>query len=151
MGEATRIKYYTLPNWYALGALASLENLDRQIKHRREIAKIYIKNLNENLLSLGIVKNCDLSTNVRFPIFVKNRIGLIRYLKNHDIFVSDIWYDAPIAPLKLIDRTEYKGECPKAEIDAKIILNLPTHINVSVIDAEKISKLINIWQNTNQK
>jgi len=151
MGAAAGIKYHSLPSWHALGALSSLENLDRQIKHRREIAKIYIKNLNEDLLSLGVVKNCGLSTNIRFPIFIENRIGLILYLRNHGIFVSDIWYDAPIAPLKLIDRTGYKGECPKAEIDAKIILNLPTHINVSVADAEKISALINIWQNTNQR
>jgi len=151
MGTISDIKYHILPSWYARIALFSLENLDHQIRHRREIAKIYIKNLNENLLSLGVIKNCDLSTNIRFPIFIENRAMLIRYLKSNGIFISDIWYDAPIAPQKLIKRTGYNGECPKAEIDAKQILNLPTHINVSEKDAEKIAALINKWLNTNQK
>jgi len=151
MGAIANIKYHSLSNWYASMALSSLENLDSQIKHRREIAKIYIKNLSENLLSLGVIKNCDLSTNIRFPIFIKDRVGLIRSLKGNGVFVSDIWYDAPVAPFKLIGRTGYKGECPKAEIDSKQILNLPTHINVTEKDAEKISALINKWLNTNQK
>jgi perosamine synthetase len=150
MGTITNINYHVLPNWYTSMALSSLENLDSQIKHRREISRIYIKSLNENLLSLGVVKNCDLSTNIRFPIFVEERKKLIHYLKNNGIFVSDIWYDAPIAPRKLIERTDYKGECPKAEVDSKQILNLPTHINVSKKEAEKISATINKWLNTNQ-
>jgi perosamine synthetase len=151
MGSIINIKYHSLPVWNASMALFSLENSNRQIKHRKEIAKIYIKNLNNDILSRGIIKNCDLSTNIRFPIFVENRTGLVHYLKNKGIFVSDIWYDAPIAPQKLINQTGYNGECPKAEIDAKQILNLPTHINVNKIDAEKISALVNKWLNTNQK
>jgi len=152
MGGANEINYHLLPNWHASMALSSLENLDSQIKHRREIAKIYIKSLDQDLLSLGVVKNCDLSTNIRFPIFVEDRTRLIHYLKDSGIFVSDIWYDAPIAPQKLIERTDYKkGECPKAEVDSKQILNLPTHINVTKKEAEKISVNINKWLNTNQK
>jgi perosamine synthetase len=152
MGAISVIKYHTLPNWHASLAASSLKNLDCQIKHRKEIAKIYIKNLNKNLLSLGAIKNCDLSTNIRFPIFVEQRRELINYLKNNGIFVSDIWYDAPIAPQKLISKTKYNnGECPNAEVDAKQILNLPTHINVTNKDAERISILINKWLNTNQK
>jgi dTDP-4-amino-4,6-dideoxygalactose transaminase len=152
MGVISKIEYHALPGWHASMALSSLQNLSRRIRHRRKISMIYINNLNENILSSGVIKNCDLSTNIRFPVFVENRAGLVRYLKNHDIFVSDIWYDAPVAPLKLINRTGYeKGDCLKAEVDAEQILNLPTHINVSEKEAERVCSLINKWQNTNQK
>lgn len=151
MGSIENIRYHVLPRWHASMAMFSLGNLDRQIKHRKEIAKIYIKNLDKKLLSLGAIQNSDLSTNIRFPIFVEGRDKLVYYLRNNGIFVSDIWYDAPVAPLKFLNKTGYKGECPKAEVDAKQILNLPTHINVSDKKAEKISALINQWQSINQK
>jgi dTDP-4-amino-4,6-dideoxygalactose transaminase len=124
--------------------------LDKEIEHRRIIAKIYIQNINRNIISPEVIKNCELSTNIRFPIFIDNRKNLINYLKENGIFVSDIWYDAPIAPSKLIGKTDYNGSCPESDKISKQILNLPTHINVSRKDAEKISALIN-WQNTNQK
>ena len=116
MGTIANIKYHVQPSWHASMTLFSLENLDRQVKHRREIVKIYIKNIDENLLSLGVVKNCDLSTNIRFPIFIENRTGIVQYLKKNGIFVSDIWYDAPIAPRNYLNKTKYNGECPNAEI-----------------------------------
>jgi dTDP-4-amino-4,6-dideoxygalactose transaminase len=151
MGSLGDIKYYFPTNWHISMALSSLGNLDSQIKHRREIANIYINNLNENILSEGVIKNCNSSTNIRFPIFIEDRNSLIKHLKKNGIFVSDIWYDAPIAPAKLIYKTKYNGECPKAEVDGKLILNLPTHINVTKKEAERISAEVNKWLNTHKK
>ena len=151
MGGMNSIKYHYLPNWYSLMALLRLSRLDMEIEHRRAIAKIYSRELNPNIISSDVKKNCEISTNIRFPIFVENRKSLIFYLKNNGIFISDIWYDAPVAPSKLIGKTDYNGSCPESEKISKQILNLPTHINVSRNDAAKISALINKWQNTNRK
>ena len=57
----------------------------------------------------------------------------IKFLKQHKIFVSDIWYDS-VSP-----------ECPQAVAISKTILNLPTHINVTKADALIISERINVW------
>lgn len=125
--------FYLLPNWYCNLALVEFNKLKEQLNHRKEIAKIYAKNLNKKILNKNIIEKIPNSTNLRFSIFVENRKDLIRFLKKSKIFVSDIWYHS-VAP-----------ECPQAVKISNKILNLPTHINVSKKDALKISERINSW------
>ncbi len=132
--------FYSLPNWYCNLALVEFGKLKQQLNHRKEIAKIYAKNLNKKVLQGRIVDKIVLSSNLRFPIFVENlpagrqgRGDLIKFLKKHKIFVSDTWY-SDVAP-----------ECPNAVNISHRILNLPTHINVSEKDAIIISEKINEW------
>ena len=125
--------FYSLPDWYCNIALREFDKLNEQLNHRRKVAKIYAENLDEKILNKSILKNIDYSSNLRFPIFVKNRKSLIKYLKDNRIFVSDIWYD------------DVAKECPNAVEISQIILNLPTHINVQEKDALRISETVNLW------
>src|SRR3989344_2704625 len=125
--------FYSLPNWYCNLALLGFDNLPKQLNHRRGIAKIYAENLNKKILNPNIVEIISISSNLRFPIFVEDRKKLIQFLKESNIFISDIWYD-DVAP-----------ECPNAVEISHIILNLPTHINATEKDALKISERINEW------
>jgi len=125
--------FYSLPNWYCNLALFEFDNLPKQLNHRREIAQIYAKKLNKKILNPNIVEKISISSNLRFPIFAENRKKLIQFLKESNIFISDIWYD-DAAP-----------ECPNAVEISRIILNLPTHINTTEKDALKISERINEW------
>ena len=92
--------------------------------------------------------NTDKSTNLRFPILVKNRRALIEKLKQNGAYVSDIWYDAPVSPRKNLETSGYRaGECPNSEKISGLILNLPTHKNVSAKTAHEVSKLIkSVWK-----
>lgn len=126
--------FYKLPAWNASLALFSFKNLNKQLIHRKNISRIYVENLPEKLLMFDKKKTSEaveLSSNLRFPIFLEDRIGLINRIKKSGIYLSDIWY-SEVAP-----------ECPNAVADSKIILNLPTHINVRESDAKKICDLIN--------
>lgn len=134
-----------MTSWYYSLAKKGFDDLDRDLDHRKKIASVYSQNLDKKVLMPKLVANIANSTNLRFPIIVKNREGLINFLNKQGIFVSDIWYDAPIAPKKYILQTSYNHECPNAEKVSSIILNLPTHKNVSEEDAIKISQLINQW------
>lgn len=125
--------FYPLQNWYCNLALYEFKKLSEQLNHRREIAKIYAKNLNKKILQERIVNQINISINLRFPIFTEDRKDLIKFLKKQRIYVSDIWYDS-VAP-----------ECPNAVKISHTILNLPTHINVTKNNALKISKKINEW------
>lgn len=125
--------FYSLPNWYCNIALQEFNNLSQQLNHRKEIAKIYVRNLPKKILQEGIVNKINLSSNLRFPIFIENRNNLIKFLKSYKIFVSDIWYD------------DVAKDCPNAVNVSKLVLNLPTHINVTKEDALKISEKINEW------
>lgn len=139
----------TIAPWYCSLAKEEFDNLEINLNHRKKIALIYSKNIDKRILSLKIIKNIPNSTNLRFPIFVNKRADLINFLTKRDIFVSDIWYDAPIAPKRYMLRTNYNHECPNAEKISELILNLPTHKNVSEEDATKVSQLINQWLKQN--
>lgn len=142
------IVFQSMSNWHAKFINSSFKEFESVLKHRREIASIYAMKLDQKILFKDYVGNINLSSCLRFPIFVKGRKDLINYLKGNGIFVSDIWYDAPIAPSRFLTNTDYKGECPFSEKVSKEIVNLPTHINVSQKDAEFISEKINKWLNT---
>ena len=125
--------YYSLPNWYCNLAINEFNNLSQQLNHRKKISEIYAKNLSKIILNSNITEKIYASSNLRFPIFVENRNGLIQFLKKYKIFVSDIWYD-DVAP-----------ECSNAVEISKTIINLPTHINVTGKKALEISERINRW------
>lgn len=135
----------TIASWYCNLAKEELDNLDGNLNRRKKIASIYSENIDKRILSAKLVKNISNSANLRFPIFVNNRASLVNFLKKQSIFISDIWYDAPIAPKRYIPQTNYNHQCPNAEKVSEMILNLPTHKNVSEKDAERISELINQW------
>lgn len=136
---------HKLPSWYCRLVKIAFENLERDLFHRRKIASIYAKSLDPKITSGNLNKQITISSCLRFPIFVKNRSGFIGYLKKKNIYVSDIWYDAPIAPVRFLPETSYKNECPNAERVAQEILNLPTHKNVSEKDAGIICEEVNQW------
>lgn len=137
--------FHNLPNWYSKLIAKQFENSDENLNHRKAVASIYAKLINPKILSPKIVEQIPLSTNLRFPIFVNKRGDLIKYLAQRGIYISDIWYDAPIAPKKYLSQTDYTNQCPNAELASAEILNLPTHQNVSQNDAQKISNLVNQW------
>ncbi len=132
--------------WYCKLIYHEFLELENNIQHRRKIADIYAKELNYKILFKKLVSQVLFSSNLRFPIFVDNRQDLVQFLKKYNIYISDIWYDAPIAPKKYLDRTNYKvGDCTNSEVVSKTILNLPTHKNISEKDAKYISHKINLW------
>ncbi|MBI3980372.1 DegT/DnrJ/EryC1/StrS family aminotransferase [Candidatus Microgenomates bacterium] len=138
--------YKKLPPWNAALIRQQLEKLSDNIKHRQKISLIYLKNLPPELTVLVDQHSLELSSCVRFPVLVKNRASLIQYLKTKGIYLSDIWYDGPIAPKKYLNQTNYKrGDCPIAEKIADQILNLPTHSNTNRKQALYISGEIKKW------
>ena len=138
-------KLHKLPGWYSNLIMGQFDKLNSDLSHRRKIASIYAETLNPNILSKRIIKQIADASNLRFPIFVNNRGDLIKYLAQNGIYVSDIWYDAPISPKKYLSQSDYTHQCPNSELASSAILNLPTHKNITGKDAVKISNIINQW------
>ena len=135
MGKVQGDVVYGLPNWYCELIYLQFLNLQEDLEHRRRIALVYAKELHGSLVPKAV--------NLRFPIFVKERDRLIKHLRDKGVFVSDIWYDSPIAPKRFLKMTDYKHECPISEELSEVIVNLPTHRNVSEEDARQIADYIN--------
>ena len=115
IGGRDLVLYHRLPHWYSFMINYKFSSFDSELRHRRKIARIYMEIIDKSLLSNDLNKNINQSSNIRYPIFTENRNGLVTYLKSHRVYVSDIWYDAPIAPRRMLAKTSYQGECPMAE------------------------------------
>ncbi len=135
-----------MPNALALLAQKQFVKLEKFYEHRRKLTAFYYsefknssfempKTLSQETLSFLGRKHSFLRFTIKHPAAQK----IIKECWQKNILVGD-WYTAPIAPGDTkLDRVGYKiGSCPKAEKLAKQTLNLPTHINISQKQAQKI-------------
>lgn len=138
-------KIHSLPSWYCSLILKEFENLEKNLSHRKKIAEIYAVKLHKSIVSDFVKQHITFATNLRFPILIDERQSLIKHLKKNSVFVSDIWYDSPVAPKKYFHLSNYDHQCPNAEQISEQMLNLPTHQDISERDAQFIAKKINQW------
>lgn len=135
-----------LPPWQANLVLYQFARLEKTATHRARIADIYHETLDKAYHVPDIARYGNHSSNLRFPLFVQDRDSLLQHLKRQGIYLADIWYDVPIAPGRYLDKTNYRsGECQAAETATGQLLNLPTHINVSIAQAERLVNILNSW------
>jgi perosamine synthetase len=125
--------------------------LSYQLGHRKKIARIYQTNLPLEITSKIVNDNIDSSTNIRYPIFISGRNQLLKYLKTYGIYISDIWYDAPVSPIKYSSNYNQNINCDNFQDISEKIVNLPTHINISESQAIEITSYINKWLKLNEK
>jgi dTDP-4-amino-4,6-dideoxygalactose transaminase len=130
-----------LPNALAVLALNQFKKLEKFNNHRKEIADFYRKELANTPFELP--SNSE-QIYLRFTIKHPKAHQIIKKAWQKNILIGD-WYTTPIAPHDTkLEKLKYQpGVCPKAEKLAKITLNLPTHINVSQKEAQKIISFLN--------
>ncbi len=139
-GKMPRYFPKALPNALAILALHQMVKLEEFNNHRKQIADFYNKELAGSKFILPAEfqgrKNIFLRYTIKHP-----KAHEIIYTAWHreNILVGD-WYSCPVIPCDTnLQSVKYKlGSCPIAERLTKSILNLPTHINISIADAKKI-------------
>ncbi len=136
-----------LPNSLAAMALNQFNKLEKFNSHRQKISEIYYNELKNTGFELpqkfGNRKNIFLRFTVKHP---KAHEIIYEAWHKQNILLGD-WYTTPIAPFDTkIEEMKYKlGSCMNAEELAKTTLNLPTHINISQKDAERIVNYLKMW------
>ncbi|MSU73518.1 peptidoglycan bridge formation glycyltransferase FemA/FemB family protein [Candidatus Kaiserbacteria bacterium] len=136
---------HELPGWYCATILGEYRALEKTMAHRTMIARIYAEKIDKRLQLTGDMQCLSSASNLRFPILHYERDILIEHLKSRHVYVRDIWYDAPIGPKRYLHRTDYRGQCPQAEEVARMMINLPTHTNISAEQAGLIATYVNEW------
>ena len=137
-----------LPNALAIVALNQFDKLDKFNYHRQKIAEYYLEELKETKFELP--KNFPNRKNVFLRFTIKHpKAHEIIYDAWHkqNILLGD-WYTTPIAPFdtKIEEMKYVSGSCKNAEDLAKITLNLPTHINISQKDTERIVNFLKKYE-----
>ena len=133
-----------LPNAMAILALKQFDKLEIFNKYRQKMADFYYEELKNTLYKLPARFPERKSAFLRFTIKHPKAHEIIwQAWKKNNILIGD-WYTTSIAPFDTnIDAVKYiKGSCPNAEKLAKTTFNLPTHINISLNDSEKIIKFL---------
>jgi dTDP-4-amino-4,6-dideoxygalactose transaminase len=146
-GEIPKYFPKKFPNTLAILALNQFKKLERFNEHRREMAKFYQENLKNSKFILPLAKSKEniIPTFMRYPILTDfDTDEILKKARKEKIYLDDGWRKSPIIPPDTkIDKMEYRfGSCPKAEEIAKKILNLPTHINIFLKDAQKIIEFL---------
>lgn len=137
-----------MPNALAVVALNQFNKLEKFNNHRKEIADYYYENLKNT--SFELPKNFENRKSIFLRLTIKHpKAHRIIYEAWHkqNILLGD-WYTTPIAPFdtKLKEMKYEPGSCKNAEELSKTTLNLPTHINISLKDAEKIVNFLKTWK-----
>jgi dTDP-4-amino-4,6-dideoxygalactose transaminase len=144
-----------MPNALAILALNQFKKLDRFYNHREQLSQFYynaLKNSSfevpESLSPEYLKKNNIKHSFLRFTIKHKKAHEIIYEAWHKENIIIGDWYTSPVIPADTkLESVGYKlGSCPTAEKLAKTTFNLPTHINISQKDAEKIIKFLAKWK-----
>ncbi|OGZ18861.1 MAG: hypothetical protein A2175_02400 [Candidatus Nealsonbacteria bacterium RBG_13_42_11] len=137
-----------LPNALAILALNQFKKLEKFNRHRREIANFYSRELLNTKYRIPDTKYLDSHIFLRFSIKHPKAHEIIKNAWRKNLLIGD-WYTTPIAPHDTkLDKMQYiSGSCPTAERLAKETLNLPTHINISKEDAQRIVEFLKNYGN----
>ena len=140
-----------LPNALAIMSLNQFYKLNKFNNHRKKIAEFYYQELQNTQFILP--EPFDLSQGkknifLRFTVKHPNAHEIIYDAWHKENILLGDWYTSVIAPADTkLDQMHYKmGSCPKAEKLSKITLNLPTHINISMKEAQRIVDFIKRWK-----
>ncbi|NIA09598.1 MAG: hypothetical protein GWP10_07690, partial [Nitrospiraceae bacterium] len=131
-----------LPNALAELAYSQWQKLDRFRQHRQMIAEVYSKELENSSAILPMTSLESQPSFLRYPILISNPRQVWQKAKKQGILLGD-WYWSPIIPpgTDLAKMDYQKGSCPMAEKYCQQIINLPTHINTTSQQAQKICQL----------
>lgn len=137
-----------MPNALALLAFNQFSKLELFNKKRQTIAEFYYESLSNTSFKLPTKFNNRKSVFLRFTIKHKNAHDIIYDAWHKENILLGDWYTTPIAPFDTnAEEIKYiQGSCPNAEYLAKRTLNLPTHINISKSDAERIVNFLKKYE-----
>lgn len=119
-----------------------LRYLDEWTVKRREIAKFYLKNIQNNMIKLPEYSERENVWHI-FPVFCENREDLQRYLQDNGI-MTQIHYPIPVHLQQAYQELGYqKGDFPVAEHLADTELSLPIWYGMSEEEIEEIVSVLN--------
>lgn len=142
-GKMSKMLFSKMPNVLSILALKQFERLEEFNGKRREIARLYSRELKGLDIELPKIKKDFHHIFLRYTIKTDKTKELIDFAKKRKIFLGD-WYHPVIAP-KSVNLSEvfYQlGSCPKAEKAARMSVNLPTYPKMTIEDVKRVVEII---------
>lgn len=139
----SQIESYQISDSLAHICLKQFQRIPANIKTRQSIANIY----KQELQSTPEVKTFDISegqVSLFYPILVADPARLQTVLKRFNVILNLDWTGSPISPnMKSFKKYEYDlSKTPVAQAQAKQLVLLPLHQNMTEKKAIKVTSLI---------
>jgi len=133
-----------LPNALAIMALNQFSKLGKFESARHNLFNYYSENLKDSDFTLPQNSAGVKQSWLRYTIKTRRAHEIIYETWHKQNILLGDWYTTPIAPFDTrLENLKYvQGSCPNAEYLAKNVLNLPTHINITKKDADRIIKFL---------
>jgi perosamine synthetase len=126
-----------LSNAQAAVGLEQLRRLDANLAHRRTISERYRARLLERSVALPQPPEGSQTAYVRYPILVNDRAAAQRAVASKAVLGT--WFTSVLEEALSPEFGDYvQGSCPRAEMVARHLVNLPTHPRVTNHDADAI-------------
>lgn len=136
-----------MPPRTALAAAMQLEELDANLAHRREVARVLETGINWYNPALGAA--FDQQAWLRYSFLVRDREAFVeRFRRRFDL---GIWFTHPIfGRPDSAEHVGYRaGACPLAEHAAAHIVNFPTHARIPTRFYERLIERDSAWFHDN--
>jgi perosamine synthetase len=126
-----------LSNGQAAVGLQQLRQLDANLRHRRRISEAYRNHLSTLGIRTPVVPIGAEAAFVRYPVWVEDREAVERAAARHAVLGT--WFTSVLEEAITPAHGAYEeGSCPRAELAARHLVNLPTHPRVDERDADAI-------------
>ncbi len=127
-GERPQNYITRYPNALAYLLIKQLDKLDKYTKIRQSISSYYELELKK--MHIPYLDDREQSARLRFGIITNNQKQILLKAKQNNILLGN-WYHNVVDPIGCdLSKAGYrKGSCPKAELLANTIVNLPTRIS----------------------
>jgi perosamine synthetase len=130
-----------LSNAQAALAMRQLGRLDANVRHRRSVAGEYARRLPESGFTVPRTEAGAAPAFVRYPVWVKDRPLALRAGKPRVLFGN--WFTSVLEEATSPNVGGYEpGSCPRAEVAAEHLINLPTHPRIDDADVESIISVL---------
>jgi len=132
-----------LSNIQAYAAIEALKKINKNIGHRKEVARQYSALLAELGISNPFIPQDIEHSFLRYPLLVNDKRAVLKLAQDKRIEIGD-WFVSPLHPIKEgLSKWDYRqGMCPIAEYVSKHLINLPTHQGIFGERLERIKAFV---------
>jgi perosamine synthetase len=130
---------WRMSRFQARVGLQRLDELSRNLSHRRRLGKFYDDSLRTRGWQLPPPSDSVDTVFLRYPVRVSNKWELLKEAQAARVELGS-WFESVLHPIgSSLERFHYEtGTCPVAERIAGEILNLPLHEGISIAEAKRI-------------
>jgi dTDP-4-amino-4,6-dideoxygalactose transaminase len=128
----------------ARSGLRQLKKIEQNIRHRKEIAELYDKLLEQKgWQSRNYDRSVIEPVMVRYPVRIAEKNGALAQASKVGVELGS-WFECPLHPIETpLSAYDYEiGMCPQAEKASKEVVNLPLHTRVNERVARKTVEFV---------